>query len=236
MAAAYNEAGNIKQFISEVRASIADADILIVEDNSPDGTGRIVAELMRADSRLHLLYRQQKLGVGSAHLQGIKWAYAHDYTRLLTMDCDFAHKPSDIGLFLKEAESSDVVVGNRFYYGDSLVEWNWRRKLLTHLGHQVTKLFLGIPFDATGAFRAYCLDKIDQDIFEQVDSNSYSFFFESMFVLYRNGLKISEVPIQLPARTYGSSKMRLADIIWSLCLILYLSLRPDSKSVPPKKI
>jgi len=235
MTAAYNEAGNIKEFVSEVRAAVSDADILIVEDNSPDGTGDIISELMGDDSRLHIIARQGKLGVGSAHLEGIKWAYDHDFTRLVTMDCDFAHKPSDIGLFLKEAEASDIVVGNRFFYKDSLDEWNWRRKLLTHLGHRVTKLFLGIPFDATGAFRAYRLDNIDRHIFDRVNSGSYSFFFESMVVLYRNGINISEVPIQLPARTYGSSKMRLVDVVWSVCFILYLSLRPASKSMPTKK-
>jgi dolichol-phosphate mannosyltransferase len=235
MTAAYNEAGNINNFIAEVRAALGDAEILIVEDNSPDGTGDIIGELMENDDKLHIISRQGKLGVGSAHLEGIKWAYAQEFTQLVTMDCDFAHKPSDIALFLKEAETSDVVVGNRFVLGDSLAGWNWRRKLLTHLGHRVTKMFLGIPFDATGAYRAYRLDKIDQRIFGLVNSGSYSFFFESMFVFCNNGLKVTEVPIQLPARTYGSSKMRLTDVVWSVCFILLLALRRVFKSSSFKK-
>ena len=124
------------------------------------------------------------------------------------MDCDMTHSPEDVPRFLEAVESADVVIGSRYLRKDSLRGWNWRRKLLTHTAHILTRVFLAIPYDATGAFRAFRLDRLPSDVFSVVRSSSYPFFFESLLVLQLNGAKIFQIPIDLPPRTYGSSKMR----------------------------
>ena len=155
-----------------------------------------------------MLHRPQKLGIGSAHLDGIRWAYDHGYTTLVTMDADFAHRPEHIVDLLKRARESDVVVGSRYLPGGSMKVWSRRRRLLALVGHTLTRVVLGMTYDATGAYRAYRLDVIPLRVFELVRSKGYSFFLESLYILHRNGFRIQEVPIVAGARTEGSSKPR----------------------------
>jgi dolichol-phosphate mannosyltransferase len=203
----YNERGNVETLYRQLREVGLDTDILFVDDNSPDGTGQLLDELAKQDPRLFIVHRPGKQGIGTAHQAGIAWAYQHGYERLISMDCDFTHSPSDIPRLLEHAEQYAVVVGSRHMRPDSLPGWNLVRRALTHFGHFLTRYLLGIPQDATGAFRVYDLTKISAYFFTQVISRGYSFFFESMFLLVRNGYTIHEVPIMLPARTYGHSKM-----------------------------
>lgn len=176
MLATYNEFGNIKEMVRQIRQNHLDADIEFVDDNSPDGTGEIVNEISEIDKRIFLITRPGKQGIGSAHQRGIAWAYEQGYTHLVTMDCDFAHSPSQIRDFVERAEEADLLVGNRFMGSGSLTEWSFYRKFLTHLGHKLTRVCLGFEYDATGAFRLYRLDRIDRRIFGLVISDSYSFF------------------------------------------------------------
>jgi dolichol-phosphate mannosyltransferase len=139
------------------------------------------------------------------------------------MDCDFTHQPKDIPRFLKLSEDYDLIIGSRHLQEDSLENWSLYRKCLTCLGHLLTKTLLNIPYDATNAFRLYRLDRIDPEVFSLVNSQGYSFFLESLFFLVNHlDLKIKEIPIRLPARTYGHSKMKLKDTIDSLLKILLL--------------
>jgi dolichol-phosphate mannosyltransferase len=164
------------------------------------------------------------LGIGGAHLDGIAYAYDHGYETLVTLDCDFTHSPSDIPLLLAECGDAHITVGSRHLEADSLPGWNVVRKLLTKLGHVLTVNMLGIGGDATGAFRVYRLSRIPRDLFGLVQSRGYAFFFESMFIAYINDLIIREVPIKLPARTYGHSKMNLREIERSVGQLLRLSI------------
>lgn len=212
----YNEKENAGKLCEALLALGAGADILFVDDNSPDGTGEIINDLSKVHSSVKAIHRPGKLGIGSAHKDGIRWAYEHNYEMLITMDCDFTHSPEDVGLFISHAENHDIVVGSRYMQKDSLKGWNFMRKTLTSLGHIATTFFLKMPHDATGAFRLYDLKKIPLRAFELVESNGYSFFFESLYVLKLNKFSIKEFPIKLPPRTYGSSKMRTSDVLQSL--------------------
>jgi dolichol-phosphate mannosyltransferase len=219
----YNEKENIEVLYREIREQGVSSDILIMDDNSPDGTSDLVKTISKGDDRVFAKYRSGKLGVGSAHLDGIQYAYERGYSILITMDCDFTHQPKDIPRFLKLSEDYDLIIGSRHLQEDSLENWSLHRKCLTCLGHLLTKTLLNIPYDATNAFRLYRLDRIDPEVFSLVNSQGYSFFLESLFFLVNHlDLKIKEIPIRLPARTYGHSKMKLKDIIDSLLKILLL--------------
>jgi dolichol-phosphate mannosyltransferase len=208
----YDERENVRPMCEQIGALGLDADLLFIDDSSPDGTGELLDELARQHRRVRVLHRAAKSGIGSAHLDGIALAYAEGYQRLVTLDCDFTHSPDRIPAFLARAETADVVVGSRYIESESLPGWTMVRKALTSGGHLLTKSLLGISQDATGAFRAYDLTRIPQAAFGLVRSRGYSFFFESMVVLARNGFGIAEIPIKLPARTAGHSKMSLGEI------------------------
>jgi dolichol-phosphate mannosyltransferase len=203
----YNERGNVEAMCRQLLELGLGADIVFLDDNSPDGTGEILDRLSNEFPCVSVIHRSGKLGIGSAHLAGIDHAYQLGYSRLITMDCDFTHSPGDIPHLLKYADTHDVVVGSRYMQANSLPGWNPLRKFLTGFGHLLTKHLLDMPFDATGAFRIYCLNRIPINVFRLIKSRGYSFFFESLFLLTRNGASIAEVPIVLPARTYGHSKM-----------------------------
>ena len=221
----YNEAENVELIVSDIRATGLDLDLLFVDDKSPDGTGAILDRLAIEYPRLKVLHRPGKQGIGSAHMAGIRWAYQHGYAGLVTMDSDFSHSPSNIGRLLAAGEDFDVVVGSRFIDSHSLEGWAWNRKLLTHLGHFLTTVILDLPQDCTNAFRFYRLDRISVGIFEMVESTGYSFFYESLHRLNVNGLRISQIAIDLPPRTYGHSKMKLKDMLHSLRFLWRLAWR-----------
>lgn len=229
----YNEVDNVISIVNLIHEQNLLADILFVDDNSPDGTGAILDKLAAEYANIHVIHRAGKSGIGSAHKFGIKWAYDRGYSSLVTMDCDLTHSPKYIPLFIENSHNADVVVGSRYMLADSLKTWNIKRRFLTHLGYFLTRTFLGLTQDATGAFRLYRLDKIPRDFLNLVQSNSYSFFFESLFILNHNHLKIFEVPIDLPARTYGHSKMHVNDIVNSLKQLIVLWA---TKMFNPKKI
>ena len=209
----YNEAANIEPIYRILAGLNLSVDFLFVDDNSPDGTGQIINRLTAEATNVHALHRPHKMGVGAAHQDGIRWAYKQGYQSLLTMDCDFTHSPDKVKDFLAAHDTTEIVVGSRFMNADSIKCWVWYRKFLTHAAHQVTVRVLGMPYDASGAFRYYRLDCIPQDIFTLVRDSGYSFFWESLFILWINGIKIHEISVDLPKRAYGTSNMRLRDVL-----------------------
>lgn len=216
----YNEAGNIERLHGEIKKLKIKTDILFVDDNSPDQTAKVIKKIAEKDKGVKLILRAGKLGLGSAHLTGIHWAYRNKYKTLVTMDCDFTHKPSDIPKFIRKKNKADLIVGSRYLTKKSLSEWNIFRKSLTITAHLLTRHLLGIKFDATGAFRLYRLDKIPEKIFDIAESKGYSFLFEILHILFLNSYKIDEIPVNLPARTYGASKMKASDI-WNSLKFLF---------------
>jgi len=208
----YNERHNVERLCAELLALPLAADILFVDDGSPDGTGAALDALARRHPRVTVIHRDGKLGIGSAHSAGIAYAYDRGYDLLVTMDADFSHSPADIPrLLAAHTAGVDVVVGSRYLESDSLPGWSPYRLFLTQFGHFLTRTFLRVPYDASGALRLYDLRRIPRELFELVTARAYAFFFESLFILCRNGIRVREIPIVLPARVYGDSKLTLRE-------------------------
>lgn len=203
----YNERENVENMARQLISLGLDADLHFMDDGSPDGTGEILDRLAGEFARLSVTHRSGKSGIGSAHLEGIRYAYHNGYEQLITMDCDFTHTPAEVLRLIENSDGYDVTVGSRYMRPNSLPGWNVLRKSLTGFGHVLTKYVLGVQVDATGGLRAYDLRRIPKELFDLVRARGYAFFFESMFILVRNGFSVKEFPIELPARTYGSSKM-----------------------------
>ncbi len=218
----YNERDNVERLCSEILSLAPEAGLLFLDDNSPDGTGEVLDRLARADRRVRVIHRPGKQGIGSAHREGIAWAYQEGYSRLVTMDCDFTHSPSDVANVMASAGDFAVTVGSRFLRRDSLAGWGRFRVLLTHGGHAVTRTLLRLPFDASGALRVYHLPAIPREAFSLVRATGYGFFFESLFILAQNGVSIQEVPIVLPSRTAGRSKMNLREIVRGVSYLFFI--------------
>ncbi len=218
----YNEVENVEKIFNEIKALNLGNDMLFLDDNSPDGTGKVIDAIAQNNPNVFTIHRTDKQGIGSAHQVGINWAYEHHYDVLVTMDCDFTHSPSYIIDFIKLSDKANIVVGSRYMQKDSLATWNLFRKFLTYLGHFLTVNMLNMPYDASGAFRLYNLKKINNKLFQLITSKGYSFFFESLFILNYNKMKIAEIPIDLPSRTYGTSKMTWKDVFKSFGLLIKL--------------
>jgi dolichol-phosphate mannosyltransferase len=216
----YNERDNVPKMCRELYGIGLSADVLFIDDNSPDGTGQLLDELSEKIPRIKVIHRSGKLGIGSAHLDGIQWAYSQGYSHLITMDCDFTHSPDNIPDLLRFSDDFDVVVGSRYMLKNSLSGWNFWRKCITRIGHLLTTRLLNIPYDATGAFRLYRIDRVPKELFGLVSSRGYSFFFETLTILNLNGYRIKEIPIALPARTYGHSKLRFEDMVHALVFMI----------------
>jgi dolichol-phosphate mannosyltransferase len=236
----YNELQNAPALCAEIHQLGLDADVLFLDDNSPDGTGAALDALKTKFPRLVVHHRPGKMGIGSAHFDGINWAYDQGYELVVSLDCDFTHSPSDIPAMITAAQEADVAVGSRWLCSESLPGWNIFRRAMTNLGHLLTRQVLGLPYDASGAFRAYRLDHIPREIFSLIKSREYSFFFESLFILSKAGLTIKEVPIVLPARTYGSSKMTTAAAYRSARYVFELAIanlrRPEQFLLEPRDV
>jgi dolichol-phosphate mannosyltransferase len=222
----YDELDNAPRMVESLHSLPIVADILFVDDNSPDGTGARLEDMRKTFARLIVHHRQGRLGIGSAHSEAIQWAYDNGYSHLVTLDCDFTHSPADIPRLLEKlSDNTDVVVGSRWAQRHSLPGWNIYRRLITCTGHLLTRFVLGIPQDASGAFRAYRLDRIPRQVFQLIRATGYAFFFESLFVLLKNKVRVAEVGITLPARTYGHSKMSAKAAFRSACYIFELAVK-----------
>lgn len=226
----YNEYENVELLYAKIRKLNIKSDILFIDDGSPDGTGQLIDTLVAKDKKCKVIHRSGKLGIGSAHLVGIEYAYAHNYHWLLTMDCDFSHPPEFIPALIAKGGQFDVVVGSRYLQKDSLSEWSLFRKSLTYIAHALTYFFLGVKHDASSAFRLYDLQRIPRKIFGLIESKSYSFFFESLFILTFNRMSVGEISIFLPKRIYGHSKITFKDIWTSLALLNTLFWRKILRS------
>ena len=220
-----NEAGTIQSMLGQILDLRLDADIAIIDDGSSDGTDRLVEEIAAKHPQVRLIERGARFGIGSAHIDALRLGKKGGYQFLVTMDADFSHRPSDIPRFLEAAKSSNIAVGTRFSRADSLKEWNLFRKGMTHLAHFLTRVLLSLPYDASGGFRVYQLGKISPDLIDSIECRNYEFFFESLTRMHRRGLSIAEVPIDLPARTYGHSKMKMKHVLGGFTRLIQLAWR-----------
>tara|TARA_Y100001970_G_scaffold266811_1_gene355991 strand:- start:305 stop:1012 length:708 start_codon:yes stop_codon:yes gene_type:complete len=221
----YNEKTNISILLKKlIKLYKSKFEILIIDDNSPDGTAAEVLKFSKKYNFIKLKSRQKKMGIGSAHKYGVKYAFKNKFKILITMDSDGTHNPRYIKKFSNLIKKYDLITTTRFSNKKSLQNWPIFRILLTNLRHFIIKFFLGISVDASGAFRCYNLTKIRlKDILSAKD-NGYSFFWESIFILFKKKYLIHEIPIELPYRSIGSSKMRIRDIINALIYIFIISI------------
>lgn len=220
----YEEVENVAAMCEKVLALPLPLDLHFMDDASPDGTGQELDRLASLHPRVTVSHRSGKLGIGTAHQEGIAYAYRTGYDLLVTLDCDFTHDPAKIPDLLAAREGNDVVLGSRFLEENSLPGWSPYRRFMTRLGHFLTRHLLRVKYDATGAFRLYDLRTIPPRLFKAVRSKSYSFFFESLFVADTNKLRIREIPVVLPSRTYGHSKLSLLEAFRSAMFLLGLSM------------
>lgn len=207
----YNERRNVAGLASRIRALPLTADILFVDDGSPDGTGAELDRLAKEMSGVHVIHRPFRQGIGSAHKTALRYAYQSGYRFLITLDADGTHPPEDIPHLMANAAEATVIVASRFQSVSADQRHYWQI-MQSRLGHRLTGWLFGLPADMSNAFRLYCLDQIDPQIFLLCRSNGYGFFPESLYRLHQRGALIAEVPVILAPRQWGKSKMRLRDI------------------------
>ena len=205
----YNEKENIAKMIRKIFSLTKDFNLLIVEDNSPDGTGAIVKSLMpEYEGRLFILERKGKLGLGTAYIEGFKLALERNYQYIFEMDCDFSHDPNEIPVFLKAAEQADLVIGSRYSGGVRVLNWPLKRLLLSRSAGVFVQCVTGMPFtDPTGGYKCFRRRALEAIGLSDVRSNGYSFQIELTHRLWRQGYTIVESPITFADRTEGTSKM-----------------------------
>lgn len=209
----YNECDNIVPLISAILDLKIGLHILIVDDNSPDGTARFVKALQQNHSRqLHLLNRPKKEGLGRAYLAGFSWALLHDYQYICSMDADFSHAPSDLPILLKTCIQNevDIAIGSRYILGGRVIHWPRTRILLSHVANWLARCITGIPVkDTTAGFVCYKRTVLNNILLDEITSVGYSFQVEIKFLAYQSGAKLVEIPITFTNRTRGLSKMNL---------------------------
>ncbi|OII68497.1 MULTISPECIES: polyprenol monophosphomannose synthase [unclassified Streptomyces] len=204
----YNEAENIKPIVTRVRAAVPDAEILIADDNSPDGTGKLADELAAEDDKVHVLHRKGKEGLGAAYLAGFRWGMEHGYGVLVEMDADGSHQPEELPRLLTALKSADLVLGSRWIPGGRVVNWPKSREFLSRGGSTYSRLLLGVPIrDVTGGFRAFRRETLEGIGLDDVASQGYCFQVDLARRAVAAGFHVIEVPITFVEREHGDSKM-----------------------------
>ncbi len=238
----YNEAQNIERLLCEILAQGPRFHVLVVDDNSPDGTGEIVARLAKIDERVQILHRPGKLGLGTAYIAGFRYGLQHGYGYIFEMDADFSHQPHYLPLLLAWAErEADVVVGSRNVPGGRAENWPVLRHLISKGGSLYARAILGMPVrDCTGGFKCFRADVLRQIDLDSVQSTGYAFQVELNYRCYQAGFCIRELPITFPDRIAGSSKMsrkimlEAATMVWKLRFATNIRLpRPAPQPMIP---
>jgi dolichol-phosphate mannosyltransferase len=217
----YNEAANLPQIVPQVLAQDPRLEILIVDDNSPDGTGVIADQLAQSNARVQALHRSGKLGLGTAYITGFKWAIERRYDYVFEMDADFSHDPAHLPQFLKAIEDADVVLGSRYLEGKvTIVNWPMGRLMLSYFANVYARWFTGLRiWDLTGGFKCFRTRVLEAIDLSQVVSNGYAFQIEMSVRAWRKGFRLREIPIVFVDRTEGQSKMNRAivrEAVWKV--------------------
>lgn len=222
----YNELENVPKLIPAVLSQDDSIDILIVDDASPDGTGKFIEEEMKKNQRLHLIKREKKMGLGTAYIAGFKYALDKGYDFVFEMDADFSHDPNEIKNFLTEISDCDLVLGSRYIHGIRVLNWPMRRLLLSFFASVYTRVITGMPIrDATGGFKCFRRKVLESINLDKVKSNGYSFQIEMTFKAYKKGFKIKEIPIVFVDRIKGKSKMSKKIVREAVVMVWKLRLR-----------
>ena len=222
-----NEKNNIIILLKKLKLTKILHDILFIDDDSKDGSQEVIKKIAKKNRNINYIFRPKKLGIGSAHKEGFVWSYKKKYKIIVTMDADGTHDPKYMKFMIQKLQRSnyDVVTTSRFLKKNSLKNWPLFRIILTTLRHIAISFLLFMPYDASGAFRCINCRTVKLKDLILTKQDSYSYFWESLFILYKKKYKISQIPIQLPYRKLGSSKMQIKDMIFSLYYLMIVFVK-----------
>lgn len=223
--ATYKERDNLGPLVQEVHQVVPTCEILITDDNSPDGTGQLADELASADKRIRVLHRPGKLGLGTAILGAMRYAMEHHYDYLISMDADFSHHPRYLPALLAGMSDRDVMIGSRYVPGGGTVNWPWSRRFISKSVNLLVRFLMGIPAkDTSGGYRCYRVSLLQQTPLDNLRSTGYSFQEEVLLRCFQAGARLGETPIIFEDRRAGSSKVNLWEMIRSLGTLLWLGI------------
>lgn len=238
----YNEAENVAHIIDRLRRSVPAADILVVDDGSPDGTGELADDLARLDDAVHVIHRPRKSGLGAAYLHGFAWAQQHGYSAIVECDADGSHHPEELGRLLVALRTADVVIGSRWVSGGAVEDWPFSRRTLSRAGSAYARTALRLPqHDVTSGYRAFRASALERIGLDTIQSEGYCFQIEVLWRAHEAGLSIAEVPITFTDRRLGSSKMHsriVAEAMWRVTRwgLQSRALRPVGTSRMPRHV
>jgi len=236
----YNEKDNIKNLVNKIQSlNIESLDILIIDDNSPDGTGQIVKNMQKTMQNLNIIEREGKLGLGTAYIMGFKYGISHEYDYITQMDADFSHDPNDLIKLYSAAEKYDWVVGSRYVSGINVVNWPLRRLILSYGANMYTRMVTGLPIkDGTAGFKCWNREVLKTIDLDAVQSRGYSFQIEMNFRAWKAGFTCHEEAIIFIDRTVGQSKMSksiIYEAIWMVWRLVIWNMLGKIKKASPKK-
>jgi dolichol-phosphate mannosyltransferase len=223
--ATYNERDNLAPLLTEIRKVLPDADVLVIDDNSPDGTGRLADELAGGDPRLHVLHRAGKLGLGTAILTAMHYAMDHGFDFHINMDADFSHHPRYLPPLLAGMDRHDVMIGSRYVPGGGSEGWPASRRLISRSVNALVAFLMRLPArDCSGAYRCYRVDKLRQVRLDRIVSRGYSFQQEVLYRCRKARCRLGETPILFANRRAGESKVNWYEAVRSIAMLLYLGV------------
>lgn len=232
----YNERENLPRMAERLLQLPVPVDLLVVDDNSPDGTGKIADALAAHYPQIHVLHRAEKNGLGRAYIAGFKWALEHGYEFIFEMDCDLSHNPDDVPTFLTAAKNADLVLGSRYLGGIRVINWPLSRLMLSRCAGKYVKFVTGMPFtDPTGGYKCFRRRALESLNFDKIQSNGYSFQIETTHRLWMEGMRIVEVPIIFTERAEGHSKISRHIVAEALWMVWRLWLRNGLRRSPRKR-
>jgi dolichol-phosphate mannosyltransferase len=232
----FNERENLPRMAQKLLSLPVTVDVLVVDDNSPDGTGQLADDLAAKHPQIHVLHRSEKNGLGRAYIAGFKWALQQGYEFIFEMDCDFSHDPEAIPMFLATAQKADLVLGSRYCGGVRVLNWPLRRLLLSRCAGIYVWLVTGMPFtDPTGGFKCFRRRALQAVQLDTVRANGYSFQIELTHRLWRDGFQVVEVPIIFADRVEGSSKLSGGIVTEAFWMVWWLWLQNWCRRWPRKK-
>ncbi|MCJ7508833.1 MAG: polyprenol monophosphomannose synthase [candidate division Zixibacteria bacterium] len=224
----YNESTNIATIVPQILAKDPTIDVLVVDDNSPDGTGKIVDKMASENSRIQVIHRQKKSGLGTAYKAGFKYALENSYDYIFEMDADFSHDPGYIPHFLEAIKETDLVLGSRYIKGVNVINWPMSRLLLSYFANVYTRWVTGLPIkDSTGGFKCFRREVLESINLDRVKSNGYTFQIEMSFRAWKKGFRLKEIPIIFEDRREGQSKMSkkiVREAVWMVWKLRLLSI------------
>ena len=204
----YNEIHNVQKLVPLLLESYPFIDILVVDDNSPDGTADFIQRLSEKEPRVNLLKREKKMGLGTAYVAGFRFMLSNGYEATIQMDADFSHDPKEITRFMENIENHDLVIGSRYIYGVRVANWPIKRLLLSYFANLYSRVITGMPVkDGTGGFKCFRRIVLESINLNKIHSNGYSFQIEMNYKTWKKGFKIIEIPITFVDRIHGTSKM-----------------------------